>query len=355
MNKLKTLSPLPAIDFNQFDKKIIAIREKIGVLKGACYGLPNPQLLLSPAVLRESLESSEIENIVTTLANVLQAQLFPEAEQSINDKEVLRYNAALHAGLKEMGKRYLGNNTIKTIHATLVPSEPDFRTTQNELRNAKTNEVVYTPPPANEIRNYLVDLEKFINDQKNGLDPIIKTVVTHYQFEAIHPFGDGNGRTGRILIVLCLIHFGLLDLPVLFMSEYINNHKKKYYDTIRKVTDAGDWVGYISYMLDAFLYQAEKSTQLLLEIKNLHDTTKRLVREKLPKIYSRDLIDAIFSQPFITPTRYSVIMKVSYQTGSKHLKQLEGIGVTKSIKLGKYLFFANVELMKQLNGNSSLA
>ncbi|MDR1032823.1 MAG: Fic family protein [Candidatus Nomurabacteria bacterium] len=353
MNKLKMLSPLPTVDFDQFNKKIIAIREKIGVLKGACYGLPNPQLLLSPAVLRESLESSEIENIVTTLANVLQAQLFPEAERSANDKEVLRYNAALHAGMDEMKKRYFGSNTIRTVHATLVPSEPNFRTTQNELRNARTNEVVYTPPPANAISGYLSDLEKFINNEENGLDPIIKTVITHYQFESIHPFGDGNGRTGRILIVLCLIHFGLLDLPVLFISEYINNHKKEYYDTIRNVTDSGDWVSYISYMLDAFLYQAEKSTQLLLTIKELHDTTKRLVREKLPKIYSRDLIDAIFNQPFITPTRYSTIMKVSYQTGSKHLKQLEKIGVMKSVKLGKYLLFANVKLMEQLNSGNS--
>jgi Fic family protein len=139
---------------------------------------------------------------------------------------------------------------------------------------------------------------------------------------------------------------------VLFISEYINNHKKKYYDTIRNVTDSGDWASYISYMLDALLYQAEKSTQLLLTIKELHDTTKRLVRGKL-KIYSRDLIDAIFSQPVITPTRYSAIMKVSYQTGSKHLKQLEKIGVMKSVKLGRYLLFFNVKLMEQLNRKNS--
>jgi Fic family protein len=176
--------------------------------------------------------------------------------------------------------------------------------------------------------------------------------MAHYQFEAIHPFGDGNGRTGRILMVLCLTYFRLLDLPVLFISGYINNHKGEYYDAIRNVTESNDWVGYISYMLEAFKAQAIESTEVLLKIKDLHEEVKRKIRGDLPKIYSRDLVDAIFSQPFITPTRYGEMLHVTYQTGSTHLKSLEAIGVMQSVKVGKYLFFANTALLDLLRPKS---
>lgn len=149
-------------------------------------------------------------------------------------------------------------------------------------------------------------------------------------------------------MVLCLTHFGLLDLPVLFISGYINNHKSEYYEAIRKVTDEGDWQGYINYMLNAFKEQAIESTDILLKIKDLHEEVKRKIRKELPKIYSRDLVDAIFNQPFITPTRYGEMLKVTYQTGSSHLKSLERIGVMQSVKVGKYLFFANIGLLDLL-------
>lgn len=348
---LKLLSELPRIDAASHADKLIAARAAIGELKGACYGLPNPQLLLSPTIMREALESSEIENIVTTLEDVLQAQLFSEKEQSPADKEVLRYNKALEAGINSMKNSYLGENTIKDIHAVLIPTEPDVRRTQNALRNAVTGEVVYMPPSAESLPRYLSDLEKFINSGDGKLDPVLKTIIAHYQFEAIHPFGDGNGRTGRILMVLCMLNYGLLDLPVLFISEYINNNKAGYYSAFKKADDTGELNGFIDYMLDAFTMQAQKSTTVLLGIRKLHEDTKRYVREQLPNIYSRDLIDAIFSQPLMTATRYEEIMRCSYPTASSHLKLLEEKGILRSVKIGKYLIFANIKLMEFLRDN----
>ena len=353
--KLKLLFKLPRIDVSPYVDKLIATRAAIGELKGACYGLPNSQLLLSPTIMREALESSEIENIVTTLEDVLQAQLFSEQEQSSADKEVLRYNKALEAGIDSMNNSYLGENTIKDVHAVLIPAEPAIRRTQNALRNAATGEVVYMPPSAEVLPKYLSDLEKFINSSDEKLDPVLKTIITHYQFEAIHPFNDGNGRTGRILMVLCMLNYRLLDLPVLFISEYINNNKTEYYRVFKKADDTGELNDFINYMLDAFAVQAQKSTAVLLGIRKLHEDAKRYIREQLPSIYSRDLIDAIFSQPLMTATRYAEIMRCSYPTASSHLKILEEKGILRSVRIGTYLSFANIKLMEFLRDNSTFS
>ena len=351
---LALLTPIPQIDYAKYDKPLIEAHRRIALLKGACYNLPNPQLLLTPTVLREALASSEIENIVTTLANVLQAELFIEAEQQPADKEVMRYNKALYTGLDLLKKLPLGNRIIVAVHDTLMPHEPGYRTDQNRLVNPVTNEVVYLPPGANEIPGLISDLELFIHNEDDEIDPLIKTFISHYQFEAIHPFGDGNGRTGRILMVLCLTQYNLLDLPVLFISGFINSHKPEYYSALRGVTEKKDWDTYINYMLTAFCEQAEKSTNTLLKIKDLHDTTRRKIRKELPKIYSRDLVDAIFNRPFFTPTVYASKMGITYQTASKHLKNLESIGIMSFHKIRRYNFFVNKALFDLLNGDGAV-
>lgn len=349
MSKLKFLTELPEIDYQPINNLLIETRSNIGVLKGTCFGMPNPQLLLSPTLIREALESSEIENIITTLADVLQAQLFSEPERTAQDKEVLRYNYALQAGLDEMWHRYLGTNTIRTVHKILVPDEPNFRTTQNALVNSRTGAIVYTPVPSQEIGKYLSDLELFINDDNIKLDPLIKTILAHYQFESIHPFGDGNGRTGRILIMLCIVYYRLLDLPVIFISEYINHHKAEYYQAFRNVTDNGDYLSFIRYMLTAINNQSIKSTQTLYVIQQLYDETRHFVRKNLPKIYSRELIDIIFSQPLMTARRYEELSGASYPTALSHLRQLEEAGVLCSQEIGKYRIYTNIRLMRYLN------
>ena len=351
-NQLALLSSLPKIDYSKHNKLLIEANRQIAILKGACYGMPNPELLLSPTVLREAIASSEIENIATTLVDVLQAQLYAEPEQQPADKEVIRYNKALNNGLHELKSVPLGNRIINTVHDTLMPSQPGYRRNQNQIVNTMTKEILYTPPSANNIPEYISDLEKFIHGNED-IDPVIKTIVSHYQFEAIHPFGDGNGRTGRILMVLCLITYELLDLPVLFVSGYINANKSDYYRVLRGVTEKADWDSYIHYMLTAFEVQARNSTDMLLKIKNLHEELKRKIRNEVPKIYSRDLIDVIFNLPIITPTAYAEKMGVTYQTGSTHLKSLEKIGVMSSFRYSRYLFFANSALLTLLNDTSN--
>lgn len=352
MSELPFVSELLNNDFTALHEKIAETRCNIGILKGACFGLPNPQLLLSPTMMREALESSEIESIVTTLEDALKSQLFEENERSPADKEVNRYHQALLAGIKQMSKTYLGTNTIIKVHDTLVPDEKGVRKVQNQLINSSTKQVVYEPVPPHLIKDYLSDLEKFIN-RKKDIDPVIKNILVHYQFEKIHPFGDGNGRTGRILLVLCAMDSGLLELPVFFISEYINNHKRKYYKVFREASEPGGIVEFVDYMLEAFNTQAIESTNILLGIKQLHEKAQNHIREKLPKIYSRDLVDAIFNQPIMTASRYRDIMKISYPTAQNHLRHLEGIGYMKSAEAGKYRLYANIELMKFLNGKSN--
>jgi len=351
---LALLNPIPQIDFAKYDKHLIEAHKRIALLKGACYNLPNPHLLLNPTVMREALASSEIENIITTLSNVLQAELLLEAEQQPADKEVMRYNKALYIGLELLKNIPLGNRIIVAVHDTLMPNEPGYRNDQNRLVNSDTNEVIYLPPTANDIPDLISDLELFLHNETDEVDPLIKTFIAHYQFEAIHPFGDGNGRTGRILMVLCLKSYDLLDLPVLFISGYINTHKAEYYSALRGVTEKKDWDTYIAYMLAAFSEQAEKSTNTLLKIKELHDTTRRTIRNELPKIYSRDLVDAIFNKPFFTPSAYAAKMSVTYQTASKHLKSLERLGIMSSHKIGRYNFFVNKALFELLSGDGAV-
>ena len=351
MPEIGLINQLANVNYDKLSPKLIKARTNIGILKGACYGLPNPQLLLSPTLMREALESSEIENIVTTLTAALQAQLFDEKERPPADKEVNRYNEALKAGEEYMKQSYLGTNAIIKIHDVLVPNEKGIRKSQNVLINSTTGAIVYQPISTELIPEYLSDLEKFINRQ-DSLDPVIKTIIIHYQFEKIHPFGDGNGRTGRILLVLCLIYFGLLDLPVLFISQYINNHKPEYYRVFNEPPSPQGYLSFVDYMLEAFIHQAKQSTDTLLHIKGLHEETKRQIREKLPKIYSRDLIDAIFSQPLMTATRYSEIMKISYPTAHNHLRKLEQAGFMKSANVGKYRIYANIKLMRFLNNQN---
>lgn len=345
-HNLSLLSDSLVIDEVSHYKELIAAHRELALLDGACIGLPNPSLLLSPTVLREALASSEIEGVITTLADVLQAQLFPESEQTSSDKEVLRYGKALRIGENSLDAYSFSNRTILAIHDILLPDQKGYRKTQNGLRDSRTGKIVYTPPSAAKIPAYIADLEKFMHTA--GFDPLLKAVIAHYQFEAIHPFGDGNGRTGRILLVLGLKHFELLRLPVLFVSGFINAHKKGYYEAIRGITEAGDWDTFISYMLEAVAAQAHESTMMLIEIKELHEQLKRAIRAGLPKIYSRDLIDTIFSTPFITATRYKDLLGVSFATASSHLRKLQTAGFMASFKTGKYLLYVNTPLMNLL-------
>lgn len=216
----------PFADFNGPDtiKILLKARTELGELKGYSSALPNPMLLLSPAVIKESVISSRIENINTTVENVLQMQLFPEAEQRKPEKEVLHYREALLWGFEQLSKLPLSTRIVVGVQKRLLPeSAGGYRRVQNSIQDVAAGKVIYIPPPAQKIPELMGNWEKFIHAE-DDIDPLIKCVMAHYQFEAIHPFTDGNGRTGRILMVLYLVEQGFLTIPLLYVSGYINKN-----------------------------------------------------------------------------------------------------------------------------------
>lgn len=347
------LLPPAGVDFNsaKYLKRLIKARAELAELKGYCEGLPNPLLLLSPAVIKDALASSEIENIVTTMLEVLQNQVIEEDEQRQPDKEVLRYREAILFGFQEMKRGIpISTRLIQGIQKRLLVSHGDYRKGQNKLHNPRTKEVIYTPPSAEKISGLITDLEKFINENEADIDPLIKNALVHYQFEAIHPFGDGNGRTGRILMVLHLIQENLLDYPILFISGYLNNNKPDYYANLLKVTTEGNWEDFVLFILDAFYYQAQETKDLMFKIKTLYFRYKDQIRQKLPKIYSGELLEKLFAYPIVTPVHLARELGVHYTTASRHLKALKREGFLKDVMVGKYHMFMNSELIDLLYG-----
>jgi Fic family protein len=351
------LDPLPpgaAISNSDFGDLLLKARVELAELKGACGQIPNPLLLTAPAALRESVASSNIENINTTLAEVLQWQLFPEAEQRPPDKEVLRYREAMLWGFHQLEKYPISTRIITGIQACLIPQGSGaFRREQNRIVNLSTHANLYTPPPAQEIPALIGNWENYVNAVDESIDPLIRAIIAHYQFEAIHPFCDGNGRTGRILMVLQLIQSGLLTMPVLYISGYINRNRGDYYRRLLAVTTSGEWQSYIEYMLTGFYRQARETHETLGKITALFHQLKEQVKTGNSKIYSAELIDAFFTFPVLTPTKLAAELKMHYTTTSKYLTQLAQMGILKEAAAGKYHLFVNHQLMDILRSESS--
>lgn len=306
-------------------------------------------LLLSPAIIKESVASSEIENINTTVEKVLQQQLFPESEQKIENKEVLRYKDAIISGFEQMDKMPLSNRLIISIHKQLLRERSHgYRTNQNRIENSITGEVLYTPPPANEIPRLISNLEKYLHTKDDDIDPLIRCAISHYQFEAIHPFGDGNGRAGRILMVLYLLQEELLHYPILYISGYINHNRSEYYRLLRQVTTDGNWFDFIEYMLKGFYLQAKETKDQLLKVRGLFYQYKAEIKKECPNIYSGDLVETMFSLPIITPVRLGILMDIHYTTATRYLKQLSEKDFLEHQPFGKYQLYINKKLLNVL-------
>jgi len=346
---LPLLPPDISLKNEQFVDVLLKARAELGELNGYSYALPNPLLLLSPAVLRESVASSKIENIDTTVERALQVQLFPETEQSQPDKEVLHYRDAILWGFESLKKLPISTRIILGVHKRLLPTYSDgYRKTQNRIANSATGEVLYTPPPAQTISRLIGNWEDFVNREHESLDPLIKCAVAHYQFEAIHPFRDGNGRVGRMLIVLSLIQHKLLSLPILYVSGYIDRHRAEYYRLLRGVSSAGRWVDLVQFMLNGFHLQARGTKNMLLKLMGLLEKTKERIHSEHRKIYSADLVEAIFAYPIITPVNLGKRLDVNYRTASRYLAELAKGKVLAESFVGKYHLYVNKPLLQLL-------
>ncbi len=349
-HRLAPLPPQKAIANTDFGDLLIKARVELAELKGACGQIPNPLLLMSPAVIRESVASSNIENINTTLADVLQWQLFPEAEQRQPDKEVLRYREAMNWGFENLEKYALSSRLITGIQARLMPDgNGQYRREQNRIANLASRESLYTPPIASDIPDLIGNWENYANNLDDSLDPLIRVIISHYQFEAIHPFRDGNGRTGRILMILQLIQYGLLQFPVLYISGYINQHRSDYYRHLLAVTKEQNWHWFIEYMLEGFYSKARETREDLKKITILFEQIKDHIKTENKKMYGLGLVEALFKYPVITPTKLASELNMHYTTTSRYLIQLAGMGILKDTKFGKHHLFANHKLLKILN------
>ena len=352
-HSLASLPPKGIVLTDAILKELLEARTQIAELKGYCLDYPNPLLLLSPAIIKESLASSEIEDVHTTLINVLQNALLPETEQRPADKEVLRYREAIMFGFQELkAKGIISGNLIVGIQNTLMQvTGMGFRTDQNAIVNPRTQEIIFVPPHAETIPGLVKNWEGYVNTVSDTLqdDPLIKCAVAHYQFESIHPFDDGNGRTGRILMVLQMINADLLTVPILYISGYINQNKAEYYRLLRQITQEDKWDEYILFMIRGFKEQAVKTKIHLLETKILFEKTKAKIKQELSSIYSYELVEAIFTSPVINPTVLAHRIGVHQVTAGSYLKKLEGAGILRSHRYGKYLMYGNVELINLLN------
>lgn len=346
---LAQLPPKKAIDFEAFSDLLLKARVELAELKGASGQIPNPLLLTSPLLIKESVESSGIENINTTVANVLENQLLPDDEQSKPNKEVLKYREALFWGMNSMLEIGISNRMILGIHEQLMLQGGGiYRKEQNQIVNSNTGEVLYTPPLQSRIQELVGNWEKYVNE-KSEVDPLIRAAIAHQQFESIHPFLDGNGRTGRILMVLELVKDGVLDLPIIFISGYINKNRSEYYRLLRAVTTDDAWEEYIAFMLQGFYLQAKETKETLNAIVKLHNELRQNIKDNHSKIYSADLLEVLFSYPVITPTKLASEINVHYTTASKYLLQLAEANILESMKVGRNHFFINQALLKVLN------
>jgi Fic family protein len=350
-NDLPLLPPKVEIENTTILKKTIAASRALSELKGAITNLPNPRLFIDTINLQEAQASSAIENIITTEDELFKASIAEKKNDNPATKEVLHYKDALWFGVEQIENRpILTTNLFIAVMQIIKENLSSIRNAPGtKLKNPATNTVVYTPPEGeNVIREKLKNLEDFIHAEDN-IDPLVKMAIIHYQFEAIHPFFDGNGRTGRIILLLYLKITGLLDFPSLYLSNYILQHKEKYYLNLRKVTEEGEWEDWIMYMLDMVEQTALKGRRQIAEIEKLMNEMGTEIQQKLPKIYSKDLMLELFRLPYTKRNQLEKAGLGNLKTAGNYLKELENKGFLKSEQVGKEKLYLNVKLLEVLS------
>ena len=348
-NDLPLLPPKVELETKEILTKTIRASRALAQLNGAIRNLPNPSLFLDTLHLQEAKASSEIENIITTNDDLYQAVVADKKFHNPATKEVISYKEAIWLGFNRLERQpFITTNLCIELAQCIKQNTSGIRTTPGTTLSNTQGEVIYTPPSGEQvIREKMANLETFINEN-DSIDPLIKMAVSHYQFEAIHPFSDGNGRTGRILLLLQLKLEKLLDVPALFLSEYIIEHKEMYYEGLRTVTENNDWSKFILYMLDMVETTAISGLERLESIIQLMETTGQEIRKRLPKVYSKDLVEVLFKLPY-TKRQYLIDIDLGTpKTVGNYLRALEEEGFLKSVRVGKEKLYLNQALMNIL-------
>ena len=325
-------------------KKAISANIALARLNGSTALIPNQAVLINSLILQEAKDSSEIENIITTHDDLYRSTI-DQSNLSQSVKEVRHYGEALRQGfeLVVQNELLLIKDIIK-VQSILEKNDAGIRKQgDTKLKNDLTGEIIFTPPQLEkDIYNLLTNLEYYINTPElDQTDPLIKMAIIHHQFETIHPFYDGNGRTGRILNILFLVLNKLLELPVLYLSRYITNHKADYYRLLQNVRTEQNWEEWILFMLEGIEQTANQTINLIQKVDELMQQIANQIQQQSPKLYSKDLLEALFIHPYTKIEFIEKRLAVSRQTASKHLKQLENMGILNSTKLGNSKFFIN--------------
>ncbi|APF20248.1 filamentation induced by cAMP protein Fic [Caldithrix abyssi DSM 13497] len=351
-NELPLLPPGKEVETRPVLKKAITANRVLAELKGLGLTIPNQAMLIDSLILQEAKASSEIENIITTNDALYRAFAVAAGKIDPATKEVLRYREALWEGYRLLKQdNLLTTNLFIRLVQIIKQNQAGIRKTPGtKIINDATGEVVYTPPEGeNVIREKLKNLEAFIHAE-DEMDPLVKLALIHYQFEAIHPFSDGNGRTGRIINILFLVQQGLLELPVLYLSKAIIERKSEYYRLLREVTENGQWEPWILFMLQAIEETADFTRRRILAIRELMDEVEEEVKKKLPKrIYSKELIEILFRQPYC---KIAFLVKAgiaSRNIAAGYLKELVKAGILKPHKAGNEMLYLNWRLFELLS------
>ena len=343
--KLNNLPLAHQIETQKVLKKAISANRALANLNGVARIIPNSAILINSLVLQEAKDSSAIENIITTHDELYRANL--DIESVTNEaKEVQNYKEALLRGFALVkDTKLLLKKHIVEIQAVLEQNDAGIRKQAGtNLKNSLTGEVIYTPPQDYEtIQELLTNLENYINEP-NDIDPLVNMAIIHHQFESIHPFYDGNGRTGRIINILYLILKDLLDIPVLYLSRYIITHKADYYRLLSDVSFNDGLNEWILFMLRGVEEIARETIQTIKSIETLMNETKNIIIEQKPKIYSKDLLEALFYHPYTKKAFIVEHLKISRPTVTNYLNELENIGILSSKKIGKEIFYIHTKL-----------
>lgn len=348
--------PLPYdLETKEILRQVNRANRKLAELKGVAQTIPNEQILISSLTLQEAKDSSEVENIVTTQDDLYRAELnLKEAAINASTKEVLNYRQAMQKGFALVRKnKLLTLNYIKQIQEVLEENKGGFRAGPGTTLQNQHKEIVYTPPQSKvQIEDFMHNLELYINDpDMHDIDPLIKMAIIHHQFESIHPFLDGNGRTGRIISILYLVINSLLDLPILYLSRYITHNKGEYYRLIQKVRDAGEnnqseWEEWILFILKGVEETAEETIRLIKGMSLLMAEYKNILRPLFGRQYKHELLNNLFYHPYTKIEFIQQDMLVQRKTATKYLDMIVETGLLEKIKIKHTNYYMNVRLIE---------
>lgn len=346
--KLKLLPPEADLETKRILKQLSRSHRSLAELKGFSDMIPNKNILINAVMINEAKDSSEIENVITTHDELFRA-MSSENYQNPAAKEVASYRTALWYGYQLVKENsFLSTKMIIEIHELIEPNRTGIRKLPGTvLTNQATGEVVYTPPSgADKILELFSNLEQYINNDFDNIDSLVKLAVIHYQFEVIHPFYDGNGRTGRIVNVLYLVLKELLDSPILYLSKYIIRNKTAYYQLLQEVTINENWEEWILFILQGIEETADETLLLMKKISTLIEYTADELKERLPKIYSRELVNLLFFEFYTKISYIKDGLNVSRKTAANYLSALEDEGFLSSEKIGRERIYLNIKLFE---------